>query len=280
MKHLYRLVAIIVFLALMPIGSVFATAGGIHNSTIFYCDAVVVNFATYYSSELRVYDGPDPATDTLLGSLTTIGDFGLTAYTDIIILNKTVAEGTMLYLFLFTTGGFNETIYFSGAGAKSGNCAGLLYPPDDETGTTTRVRPTPPAYRQFGGEGARASVFLVDEENGSGNPILAIFDINEESQGTLLFYISITTLNEMYPADGGETILIYSNPDEFLEFYRLDTGELQINLGPDAEGKMHIISFNWDGSLPTDVVYETYFVFSFMIPRYVKQINSFMLSAQ
>lgn len=255
----------ILFLLALPIGNVFATVGGTLNSSTFYCDAVVVNFATFYSYELRVYDGPNPATDNLLGSVTTVGDFGLTAYTEIIPLNPSATSGTTLYIFLFD-GAFDITASFTGTGAKSGACSGQYFPAGQI--------PAPPAYRQFGGVGARAGVFIVDENNGANNPVLTIYDINENSQGTLLFYISLNALQEQYPADGGKTILIYRNSDEFLSFYRLASGELQINLGPDAEGKMHVIRFNWDGSLPTDVVYDTYFVFSATFPRIVALITA------
>lgn len=258
MKKLLGIFVFLMMFSLLPISKIHATAGGTLNSTEFYCDAVVVNLATYYNYDIRIYDGPDPNSDTLLGSITSVGDFGLTAYTDIIVLNTTVPENTMLYLFVFD-GIYDITSYMLGAGAKSGNCSGLYFPPSE-------TPPEAPVYRQFGGVGSRAAIFVVDEDNGSNNPVLTIYDVNENSQGTLLFYISLNALNTQYPV--GETQLLYKNTTEYVWFYRMATGELQLNLGPDAEGKVHVIRFTWDGGLPTNVTYDTYFV-ELLLPSFL-----------
>jgi hypothetical protein len=79
-----------------------------------------------------------------------------------------------------------------------------------------------------------------------GNVILNIYGVDADGNGYYLFSIS--------PSDFGDA------PDENTELktvgnvtlYQLTTGELQLNIGPDAEGKVQVIIF--DG-LPPSVIY-------------------------
>lgn len=247
MKRLFILSILSAILFLLP-ASVFATSpSGIINSADFYCDAVRINYSIAPNGSpivFNIYNGANPNTATLLGSAfhgLANGTFNMT-----IDLGDVIAdEGTRFYIFVETSTGF-PLPQIIGYG-RSGDCAGYL-----------GVVPT--ALNLFGGVGARATVLIQSENNGANNPVLVIYDVNEESEGSLLFYISLNNVINDYPADAGETVLIFENESELIRFYRLASGELQINLGPDFEGKMHVVRFTWDGGDPYVISYTTYFV--------------------
>ncbi|TVR19907.1 MAG: hypothetical protein EA396_11725 [Anaerolineaceae bacterium] len=68
-------------------------------------------------------------------------------------------------------------------------------------------------------------VFMLDE-NGNGQPVFRL------------------TLDEITAIMSEETIsenqLVAASDDNFIEFYRLTTGEIQVNMGPDFEGKTFV----------------------------------------
>lgn len=245
----------ILFLMLLVIPSAYATfPAPTVNSARFNCDQVSINYSTNLGGgnlTFGIFDGSNPNTSTLLGTFNhgvADGTFSAT-----ISLSSEQPSGTTLYIFASVNGGD----YGNANGTTSGNCR-------IRDGDEPFPVPYVPPYRQFGGEGARAGIFIITEENGSNNNRLTLYDINEEGEGNLLFFISINAVNAEYEANG-ETQLIFQNVDELISFYRLADGLFQVNLGPDAEGKMHIMRFDWEGNDPFDVIYETYSIFDLSI---------------
>lgn len=251
-KRIVTLAVSLIIALLLPITVLATYPATTVNSATFYCDAVVINYTVGASGlpiGFHVFDGPSAVTANNLGSVvhgTTAGTFNM-----MIPVSPQQTAGTTLYIIADYN---NGAPYYTPTGVTSGNCTGLANPEEIE------INLAPPAYRLFGGQGARASIFIQSENNGANNPVLALYDVNEDSQGSILFYMSLNIAG-IYEVPAGESsLLIYKNPDELIQLHLLASGEYQVNLGPDCEGKMHVLRFKWDGGEPYDVTYNTYFV--------------------
>lgn len=78
---------------------------------------------------------------------------------------------------------------------------------------------------------------------------VGIYGVNQDNaQGFPAIFIPYDQLPPVPPAEAGHTLIAsYGN----IRFYRLTTGEYQINVGPDAEGKEYVAV--WDGCPQTVV---------------------------
>lgn len=123
--------------------------------------------------------------------------------------------------------------YFNAMGDYVGNCT-----LDDNDSEPGEPLPEPP-YR-LGGENARLKVYVV-EDNGPQNPVLAFYRVNEDATGNLIFYVSAAQLAADYPDVPETPVLIFSQGP--YSFYKLPSGEFQVNAGPDAEGKVDVLIF-------------------------------------
>ena len=87
--------------------------------------------------------------------------------------------------------------------------------------------------------------------------MLVFLRVSNEGEGGLLFYISRKMLERDYPCTG-EMIDVFSSDDGLYHLRRLPTCQLQANVGPDFEGKTHVVGFAQIP--PGDEVYDyTYF---------------------
>lgn len=72
-----------------------------------------------------------------------------------------------------------------------------------------------------------------------------VFMLDENNNGQMVFRL---TLDELMAVMAEETInahqLIAASDDDFIRFYRLTTGEVQVNMGPDFEGKTFVYVFS------------------------------------
>ena len=153
-----------------------------------------------------------------------------TGYRVTISLNEEQPDGTEMTV-QFSTGG----PFFDAGGDASGSCS-----LDDEDDDSEPGDPLPePPYR-LGGQNARLKVYVVDD-NGPQNPVLAFYRVNEDATGTLIYYVSAAQLAADYPALPATPTLIFS--DGPYSFYKLPSGEFQVNAGPDAEGKVDVLTF-------------------------------------
>jgi hypothetical protein len=75
--------------------------------------------------------------------------------------------------------------------------------------------------------------------------------------------ISAAELAEFDPTPD-ENFLVASSGDGFVSFYILTTGEYQINIGPDASGKVYVVIFT--GLPPTDVYRHDFNVNDILFP--------------
>lgn len=81
---------------------------------------------------------------------------------------------------------------------------------------------------------------------------LHLYGVNEDGEG---FYVFSITEADVAPWEGNPpavNTLIKSSPDGYYSLYILTTGELQLNIGPDAEGKVRVIIFD---DLRPDTIY-------------------------
>ena len=83
--------------------------------------------------------------------------------------------------------------------------------------------------------------------------------IIEEGQGVQALTVSAEDLAELPEAEDIEEgyVLIDDAYNGYLTLYKLQTGEFQLNVGPDVEGKVHFIT--WTGC-PAEETYESTFV--------------------
>src|SRR5690606_2504286 len=85
----------------------------------------------------------------------------------------------------------------------------------------------------------------------------AFYRVNEDATGTLIFYISAMQLAADYPDVPATPTLIFSEGP--YSFYKLPSGEFQVNAGPDAEGKTDVLIFT--GVPPADVRRDQYNIY-------------------
>lgn len=73
----------------------------------------------------------------------------------------------------------------------------------------------------------------------AGNPALHIYDVNERSRGVFMFALTETDLAPYLETPPEQNRLVKEG--EGIAVYVLTTGEIQFNIGPDAEGKMVVV---------------------------------------
>lgn len=193
----------------------------------FYCDAVVIKYTpgTYSEFAVRVSNGKG----VISNEITLISYYSFPYPTDPITLTIPLKpeqkEGKKLTV--------EVEIYQVWSDVLNGKCSGS-YEGDGD------IEPITPAYWQFGGEDAYMGMrFITEVED---NPIVVLLDISNDSEGTVMFYIAASVLDEDYPCTG-ETYPIFQTEDNIHQFHRLDTCEFQLTTGPDFEGKTHAILF-------------------------------------
>lgn len=230
LKHL-AVVCLLLF-STFAAGSVGATSTlPTYNSGSFGCNVVrfsytgngtVVNF--------RVVDGSDQVVSNTAVSKTN------GTHTMTLKLNPRQQPGTLLQI-QQNYGGWSNF-------GPATTCAGTA---DDG--------PPPAPWEQFGGENAYAAFRFV--EDGPDNPVLVFLRVSNDGEGSILFYISKKMLERDYPCTG-KLVEIYSSVDDLYHLRRLPTCEIQANVGPDFEGKTHVVGFS--SIPPGDDVYDyTYF---------------------
>ncbi len=92
-------------------------------------------------------------------------------------------------------------------------------------------------------------IFNAADDNGE--PALHIYDINNEGNGTLALEITQDIIAPYVDNPPSENTALLTSENGKVTLYILDTGELQINSGPDSEGKIHVLIF--DGIPPTNI---------------------------
>ena len=113
-------------------------------------------------------------------------------------------------------------------------------------------------YSFFGGPGVHTRLFIVNEDNGANDPVLAFYHILDDSTGMLLYYVPASTLAQ-YPDHPDHPILVHQSDDGKFAFYILPTGEYQVNVGPDTEGKIEALTFT--GIPPENVTLRSFNVY-------------------
>jgi hypothetical protein len=185
----------------------------------FNCNQVtfdyVANFATV---NFRVVDDNDQVVSNLVTGI----NFGPDAIT--LQLEPEQEPGTVLQI-QFDWGDWED---FGPATA----CAG--------TGST-RNQPPPPAWQHFGGGDAYAAFRFFEDP--PGNPIMLFLSVENDGYGNVAFFISQKMLDENFPCDG-TTKTLYHSADGIYSLYLLPDCGIQANVGPDFEGKMHVIQFD------------------------------------
>ncbi len=83
---------------------------------------------------------------------------------------------------------------------------------------------------------------VIYAEDGAGNAAIHIYGVNENSEGYILLAITAEQL-EALPKNPSENLLIAQVDDPAVAVYLLTTGEYQVNIGPDAEGKVDVFIF-------------------------------------
>jgi hypothetical protein len=94
-----------------------------------------------------------------------------------------------------------------------------------------------------------AQVFEVEDANG--DPALHIYEINDESEGEFALAITLDDIAPYIDNPPAANTEIKSSASGKVTLYVLTTGELQINIGPDADGNVHVVIFS--GLPPTNV---------------------------
>lgn len=238
-------------------GTLFAQDG----SGVFHCDEVALNFASDYggTNYLRVLVTPG---DTVVSSAVPFTADG-TFQPVTIPLAPTQSAGTMLKVqYASDAGGPWYDAYYQTAGQVVGSCV-VPEPPDEPTGEDTQeTAPEPPPsgllpYQLIGWEGARLSILVQTDPFTPDNPMLMFYQINEQSEGTLIFYISKKMLSE-YPDTPAAPIVIFESDDGKYRFSKLPNGEYEVRVGPDNENKVHLVYFT--GVPPQNVHIDSYFV--------------------
>ncbi len=96
---------------------------------------------------------------------------------------------------------------------------------------------------------------LYSRTDDAGNPTIQVWPINSASEGHLMFSITEDDLGD-YPANPPDMPVLVKSEGLF-NIYVLPTGELQVNYGPDAEGKTFVIIMDdINGSNPHGYVVE------------------------
>lgn len=83
-----------------------------------------------------------------------------------------------------------------------------------------------------------------------------IYTVNPDSTGSLAIHVEEAELDAL-PEFPATNILIAKNADGTIAFYKLTSGQYQINIGPDPEGKVRVYIFN---GFPVTNVFVTEFI--------------------
>lgn len=123
------------------------------------------------------------------------------------------------------------TTYTISVGCSSGANAGAVVPfrPD------SRINPH---------QEAPVAVYCQDDD-------LVFYAIGADSKGTLALYVKASQLTDTTPAVN--TLIAQADPG--ISLYRLTNGQLQMNVGPDAEGKYY--TYIWSDCDPDSGVHYT-----------------------
>lgn len=229
---------LVLALLLATVGVASATTTVFITAADFYCDSVSFTYSSHVSlggQQLRIANANGDAVSGTIDVIPVEGSFDVT-----LELDEVQPEGTYLEIQTDAMGGWDTAPSFPGI--ATGNCEAL----NDEDDNEGAPLPEPP-YR-LGGENARLKLFVVDE--GTANPVLAFYRVNEDASGTLIFFIPSSDLADL-PANPDAPIEIYRSENGVYGFYKLPSGEYQVNAGPDAEGKVDVINFT--GVPPTNV---------------------------
>lgn len=194
---------------------------------VVYCNRIVVDYAPGF-----VYDGPYSLRVLRSSDDVAISDFvpveGDVSGSVTIEFFEEQAEGTSVYIEVV---GQNETNTYSDYDvncSESGTRATTWFEPGDD-----RINRQAYAY---------ASVYCQADEQRVG-----IYGIHSTGAGEFNDGSGFPAIFVPYaelpptPTDGNVLIAQYAN----IEFYRLTTGEYQVNAGPDPEGKEYVLI--WDG---------------------------------
>ncbi len=88
---------------------------------------------------------------------------------------------------------------------------------------------------------SNVGVVLYKTQDEAGNTQLDVYDVkNEGTNSSYLFSITQEDLAPFASENPTENTMLASNEKGDISVYILTTGEIQINAGPDWEGKMHI----------------------------------------
>ena len=228
------------------------SVNGVGGSARFYCDAVRFSYEIGGTPTIQ-FRITDALNNPLSSVVNGTGNAGYPAetYQVTIPLNSEQPDSTALKIQYNTFGSWIDLAPF---GLTA--CSGLL-PGTSSSGDEDSSLP-PPMYQPMGGEGARLSLFVFQDDNGSNNPVLAFYRIDEDSTGHLLFFIASSGLTE-YPDKPDENIEIFRSDDGKYAFHKLTSGEYQITVGPDNEGKVHVVIFT--GIPPENVRGHTYSIY-------------------
>jgi hypothetical protein len=107
--------------------------------------------------------------------------------------------------------------------------------------TDTALNVPPPDDRINWRSGDDSAVVYV-RNDAEGNPILEIYCIDENSEGHLALLITESDVSAIATPPESNQLVAESN-DCALSFYVLTSGEYQINIGPDSEGKIVALIF-------------------------------------
>lgn len=123
------------------------------------------------------------------------------------------------------------TIWSVSVGCSAGEKAGAVVPfrPD------SRINPH---------QEAPVAVYCQDDD-------LVFYAIGADSKGTLALYVKASQLTDTTPAVN--TLIAQADPG--ISLYRLTNGQLQMNVGPDAEGKYY--TYIWSDCDPDSGVHYT-----------------------
>lgn len=124
------------------------------------------------------------------------------------------------------------TTYSISVGCSSGATAGEAVPfrPD------SRINPH---------QEAPVAVYCQDDD-------LVFYAIGADSKGTLALYVPASDLEDTSPAVN--TLIAQADPG--ISLYRLTSGDLQMNVGPDTEGKYYV--YMWNNCDPDSGVHSTF----------------------
>jgi hypothetical protein len=102
-----------------------------------------------------------------------------------------------------------------------------------------------------------AQIFNAEDDNG--DPILHVYEINDAGDGEFSFAITQADLAPFIDNPPANNTEIKSSASGKVTLYVLDTGEFQINIGPDEEGNVYVTIFT--GLPPTNIYSYTFNVY-------------------